>query len=351
MNMIFLHPRAAAERWNGVGSLLFTSSTAVYDVSDNGPCDEVQMAPPKTKSILNSHLNFLFQLSKYSDFVLNCPSFFSPLFFLDPSRLWLSCRWHSLFSEICSWSSNTYKCQIPTVGLYCEDRTHLLLGREEAQEQMCCWVLRRRCSKLEGVLYGWLAYIYPLLCLLYTLWLWVQLFSLLDFMSSTSVGFIHLWTPNFCPVCDSSISLSQSCKCSFSTLLFLLDQTWSPSLWTKQGGSGSELVSEFVASRMLDFSQDWSALMFELQLVGIRLLEFLDFKYTTRTVELTSIGSRKNMWMLDLTIYWTSSIMRFTYHLTSCDATFMAQLHGMERILKLWRRMTAFVLQMCIQKF
>ncbi|KAH8945874.1 hypothetical protein BDL97_12G064400 [Sphagnum fallax] len=32
--------RAAAERWNGVGSLLFTSSTAVYDVSDNGPCDE-----------------------------------------------------------------------------------------------------------------------------------------------------------------------------------------------------------------------------------------------------------------------------------------------------------------------
>lgn len=105
MNMIFLHPRAAAERWNGVGSLLFTSSTAVYDVSDNGPCDEVQMAPPKTKSILNSHLNFLFQLSKYSNFVLNCPSFFSPLFFLDPSRLWLSCRWHSLFSEICSWSS------------------------------------------------------------------------------------------------------------------------------------------------------------------------------------------------------------------------------------------------------
>jgi len=159
---------------------------------------------------------------------------------------------------------NAYKCQIPTVGLYCEDRTHLLLGREEAQEQMCCWVLRRRCSKLEGVLYGWLAYIYPLLCLLYTLQLWVQLFSLLDFMSSTSVGFIHPWTPNFCPVCDSSISLSQSCKCNFSTLLFLLDQTQSP----KQGGSGSELVSEYVASRMLDFSQDWSALMFELQLVN-----------------------------------------------------------------------------------
>jgi hypothetical protein len=81
MNMIFLHPRAAAERWNGVGSLLFTSSTAVYDVSDNGPCDEVQMAPSKTKSILNSHLNFLFQLSKYSDFVLNCPSFFFPSVF------------------------------------------------------------------------------------------------------------------------------------------------------------------------------------------------------------------------------------------------------------------------------
>ena len=33
--------RAAAERWNGEGSLLFTASTAIYDVNDNGPCDEV----------------------------------------------------------------------------------------------------------------------------------------------------------------------------------------------------------------------------------------------------------------------------------------------------------------------
>ncbi|KAL2630328.1 hypothetical protein R1flu_015014 [Riccia fluitans] len=32
--------RAAAERWNGEGSLLFTSSTALYAVSDNGVCDE-----------------------------------------------------------------------------------------------------------------------------------------------------------------------------------------------------------------------------------------------------------------------------------------------------------------------
>ncbi|KAL3688235.1 hypothetical protein R1sor_014544 [Riccia sorocarpa] len=32
--------RAAAERWNGEGSLLFTSSIALYAVSDNGVCDE-----------------------------------------------------------------------------------------------------------------------------------------------------------------------------------------------------------------------------------------------------------------------------------------------------------------------
>jgi hypothetical protein len=33
--------RAAAQRWNGEGSLLLTSSSAVYDVSDNSVCDEV----------------------------------------------------------------------------------------------------------------------------------------------------------------------------------------------------------------------------------------------------------------------------------------------------------------------
>eukprot|EP00271_Cylindrocystis_brebissonii_P000828 TRINITY_DN11011_c0_g1_i1.p1 TRINITY_DN11011_c0_g1~~TRINITY_DN11011_c0_g1_i1.p1 ORF type:complete len:364 (-),score=45.21 TRINITY_DN11011_c0_g1_i1:659-1750(-) len=32
--------RAAAERWNGKGTLLFTSSSAVYDVSNNDPCPE-----------------------------------------------------------------------------------------------------------------------------------------------------------------------------------------------------------------------------------------------------------------------------------------------------------------------
>ncbi|OAE27522.1 hypothetical protein AXG93_3857s1200 [Marchantia polymorpha subsp. ruderalis] len=32
--------RAAAERWNGEGCLLFTSSSALYAVSDNGVCDE-----------------------------------------------------------------------------------------------------------------------------------------------------------------------------------------------------------------------------------------------------------------------------------------------------------------------
>lgn len=33
--------RAAAERWDGEGALLFTSSSGVYDVRDNGLCDEV----------------------------------------------------------------------------------------------------------------------------------------------------------------------------------------------------------------------------------------------------------------------------------------------------------------------
>ncbi|CAM6099914.1 unnamed protein product [Calypogeia fissa] len=32
--------RAAAERWNGEGSLLFTSSSALYDVNDNSICNE-----------------------------------------------------------------------------------------------------------------------------------------------------------------------------------------------------------------------------------------------------------------------------------------------------------------------
>lgn len=32
--------RVAASNWSGEGSFLFTSSTAVYECSDNGPCDE-----------------------------------------------------------------------------------------------------------------------------------------------------------------------------------------------------------------------------------------------------------------------------------------------------------------------
>lgn len=38
--------RAAAERWDGSGSLLFTSSSAVYAVSDNGPCYETSPVVP-----------------------------------------------------------------------------------------------------------------------------------------------------------------------------------------------------------------------------------------------------------------------------------------------------------------
>eukprot|EP00245_Coleochaete_scutata_P006790 TRINITY_DN21576_c0_g1_i1.p1 TRINITY_DN21576_c0_g1~~TRINITY_DN21576_c0_g1_i1.p1 ORF type:complete len:372 (-),score=60.71 TRINITY_DN21576_c0_g1_i1:189-1304(-) len=42
--------RAAAQRWNGVGSLLFTSSSALYDVNDGGWCDESAPVVPKGKS-------------------------------------------------------------------------------------------------------------------------------------------------------------------------------------------------------------------------------------------------------------------------------------------------------------
>jgi hypothetical protein len=33
--------RLAALSWNGEGSYVFTSSSAPYDINDNGPCDEV----------------------------------------------------------------------------------------------------------------------------------------------------------------------------------------------------------------------------------------------------------------------------------------------------------------------
>lgn len=39
--LIYLLCRAAAQRWDGEGALLFTSSSGVYDVHDNGFCDEV----------------------------------------------------------------------------------------------------------------------------------------------------------------------------------------------------------------------------------------------------------------------------------------------------------------------
>lgn len=41
--MIYLLCRAAAQRWDGEGALLFTSSSGVYDVHDNGSCDEVSL--------------------------------------------------------------------------------------------------------------------------------------------------------------------------------------------------------------------------------------------------------------------------------------------------------------------
>ncbi|XP_047319274.1 uncharacterized protein LOC124922598 [Impatiens glandulifera] len=42
--------REAASSWNGEGSFLFTSSSAPYDVSDNGPCDEDSPVAPIGKS-------------------------------------------------------------------------------------------------------------------------------------------------------------------------------------------------------------------------------------------------------------------------------------------------------------
>lgn len=51
--------RAAAQRWNGEGSLLLTSSSAVYDVSDNSVCDEISPLvakgrSPRTDLLLNA---------------------------------------------------------------------------------------------------------------------------------------------------------------------------------------------------------------------------------------------------------------------------------------------------------
>lgn len=40
----YLLCRAAAERWDGEGALLFTSSSGVYDVHDNDLCDEVGLS-------------------------------------------------------------------------------------------------------------------------------------------------------------------------------------------------------------------------------------------------------------------------------------------------------------------
>ncbi|KAK7260516.1 hypothetical protein RIF29_26616 [Crotalaria pallida] len=42
--------RRAALSWNGEGSILFTSSTAPYDCSDNGPCDEDTPVVPAGRS-------------------------------------------------------------------------------------------------------------------------------------------------------------------------------------------------------------------------------------------------------------------------------------------------------------
>jgi hypothetical protein len=41
---IYILCRAAAQRWDGEGSLLFTSSSGVYDIHDNGLCDEVGLS-------------------------------------------------------------------------------------------------------------------------------------------------------------------------------------------------------------------------------------------------------------------------------------------------------------------
>ena len=40
-------PRRALSLASSTGSFLFTSSSAVYDVSDNGPCTEVRRASPQ----------------------------------------------------------------------------------------------------------------------------------------------------------------------------------------------------------------------------------------------------------------------------------------------------------------
>lgn len=56
--------RSAAEQWNGEGVFLFTSSSAVYDRSDNGDCDEeTPIVPfgrgPRTDILLNAEKEVL----------------------------------------------------------------------------------------------------------------------------------------------------------------------------------------------------------------------------------------------------------------------------------------------------
>lgn len=48
-HLLSLLCRVAAQRWDGEGALLFTSSSAVYDVHDNGFCDEVGLYDDKKK--------------------------------------------------------------------------------------------------------------------------------------------------------------------------------------------------------------------------------------------------------------------------------------------------------------
>jgi len=50
---IYLLCRVAAQRWDGEGALLFTSSSGVYDVHVNGFCDEVGLY--YDKKIFNCH--------------------------------------------------------------------------------------------------------------------------------------------------------------------------------------------------------------------------------------------------------------------------------------------------------
>jgi hypothetical protein len=175
-NNCVLLSRAAAQRWNGEGSLLLTSSSAVYDVSDNSVCDEVPL--------------FLLQQRNHHLLVILRDNCFSRQSEADG------------FSTLCGDLNSLHVCDqlIIMPSHYCASfsflsRYLLLLQREGVPAQICSWMLKKRCSKLEGMLYAWLAYIYPhflsVVASLFSIFFCASHFSVWTFMNSFSSHYFY----------------------------------------------------------------------------------------------------------------------------------------------------------------